>query len=586
MEQRQVKAIFFILLLAGHEANRVSQQSSLVDGVPTSDVEKQWQDASKHCKFRLTKGGCTGDGCKFRSLPLDLPPPSSQSCRLSDTYMLHTKRKGHFIQLQADLLRAKAKKYREEQCKDRFFDLKCMRRLKHMLRALQFISQASKDMPEDLQSTARLSVNDALNEFSATLGRDGELGRRLAVKLSDAQPDLKDPRQLVRVLGLIISLLKGTEDEKNAARQAIEETEASPDATIHLPEDLERAVAAGELAAARDVEEDGDGELDSDGEGVSLQQVASKFDAAAQVKEELDGIDVDNLFEDLEADASPQTSGESSSSMLQVRSEGTLFNTLALIVYTGLVVAASFFVVIPIIAMMTYWGLFSLVGCSAGALATNAFQTIRYGRSDEVWNAQIRNITVKKMEGSRWQDMFQFVPNGAVSIIRNVRPLGLRSHFDIGDEIKAVQYYNFTPPRWITVTNKKRTALGKYLAIEELRLSDKEGRERLGFVVQKAPPLYWGTAGILSCAAKMVWLPVYLSLRAFGAIISVIDMVVSAPYKLFRHMRIGSPRAEVLHFSNWTREKKKRGRKQKSASLIQLEINDQEAETEVIDVID
>eukprot|EP00931_Biecheleriopsis_adriatica_P023251 TRINITY_DN14723_c0_g1_i6.p1 TRINITY_DN14723_c0_g1~~TRINITY_DN14723_c0_g1_i6.p1 ORF type:complete len:581 (-),score=123.26 TRINITY_DN14723_c0_g1_i6:14-1756(-) len=579
MEQRQVKAIFFILLLAGHEANRVSQQSSLVDGVPTSDVEKQWQDASKHCKFRLTKGGCTGDGCKFRSLPLDLPPPSSQSCRLSDTYMLHTKRKGHFIQLQADLLRAKAKKYREEQCKDRFFDLKCMRRLKHMLRALQFISQASKDMPEDLQSTARLSVNDALNEFSATLGRDGELGRRLAVKLSDAQPDLKDPRQLVRVLGLIISLLKGTEDEKNAARQAIEETEASPDATIHLPEDLERAVAAGELAAARDVEEDGDGELDSDGEGVSLQQVASKFDAAAQVKEELDGIDVDNLFEDLEADASPQTSGESSSSMLQVRSEGTLFNTLALIVYTGLVVAASFFVVIPIIAMMTYWGLFALVGCSAAALATNAFQTVRYGRSGEVWKPQIRNITVRRKAGSKWQDMFQFVPKSSVSIIRRVRPVGLRSHFHIGDEIKGVRYYNFSQSRWVTVTNKAGWGIGKYTAQEELRRwdNDKEGRGSLGFIVETPPPMYWGTAGTLSCAAKMVWLPVYLPLRAFEAILSVIHAVLWSPYTLYKKMRIGSPKAEVYHVSNWTIEEKKRGGKRKSPS------NDPEAEAEVID---
>eukprot|EP00438_Fugacium_kawagutii_P001556 Skav232572 [mRNA] locus=scaffold1594:261799:262233:+ [translate_table: standard] len=73
---RQVKALFFILLLAGHDAVRVGQEVEW--------SKSKWNQLHADCSWSLVKG-CS-EGCVRKRMPLDLTP--GESCRHTNAYLL------------------------------------------------------------------------------------------------------------------------------------------------------------------------------------------------------------------------------------------------------------------------------------------------------------------------------------------------------------------------------------------------------------------------------------------------------------------------------------------------------------------
>lgn len=73
----QMKAIFFLLLLAGHDCVRVTEEVQW--------SKSKWAQLHADCKYSFTEG-CAGEGCVRKRLPLDLTP--SVSCRHTDAYLL------------------------------------------------------------------------------------------------------------------------------------------------------------------------------------------------------------------------------------------------------------------------------------------------------------------------------------------------------------------------------------------------------------------------------------------------------------------------------------------------------------------
>ena len=73
----QMKAVLFMLLLAGHDCVRVTEEVQW--------SKSKWDQLHEDCTWSFTKG-CGGEGCVRKRLSLDLTP--SASCRHTDAYLL------------------------------------------------------------------------------------------------------------------------------------------------------------------------------------------------------------------------------------------------------------------------------------------------------------------------------------------------------------------------------------------------------------------------------------------------------------------------------------------------------------------
>eukprot|EP00930_Biecheleria_cincta_P052524 TRINITY_DN3776_c0_g1_i1.p1 TRINITY_DN3776_c0_g1~~TRINITY_DN3776_c0_g1_i1.p1 ORF type:complete len:569 (-),score=122.68 TRINITY_DN3776_c0_g1_i1:171-1877(-) len=266
----QLKAVFIILLLAGAEAHRITDQAKIAKSALgtleqqnpfKTSYEKEWAKENKACEWSTVsmvqgKGGCVGTGCSYRRLPLDLPPPSSQSCRLTDEFMLESERRSDFVTMQAGLLKSKAMKYRLGECSGSSLSPWCVRRLRTMMRAVKFIAKAQKDedrgfakQSDEQRAEQSALIDSALKGVAQSHGENGKIILELRRKLTanNGEQLKQNPRATtLRVVALLTSLLQGTPEEQAEAKDAITRMSDAGGASIPLPPDMERAIAEGE----------------------------------------------------------------------------------------------------------------------------------------------------------------------------------------------------------------------------------------------------------------------------------------------------------------------------------------------------
>lgn len=252
LDSLKIKAIFFIALLAGHEAARI-RESARLDGAAQDrrkamersldPASKEWRAENHACQWSTLDGGCVGPdsgvkynsstACSFRYLPLDyLPPASSQGCRFTDAHMLDHGRNKYF-ELQARLLNAKAKKFAAN-CKDAsVLNLKCTRRAKHMMRALTFMSKAQdskfvSELSEHQKAADEALFEDALENMKVFAGEEAEHVMMLKDKMKARNKgDLEGVKEIV---SLLTKLLQSTDSAERAeARAAIEQMSQEPE---------------------------------------------------------------------------------------------------------------------------------------------------------------------------------------------------------------------------------------------------------------------------------------------------------------------------------------------------------------------
>lgn len=246
-------AFFFILLLAGHDAARINQRSSVEAATrQVSDwwwrseegkgAEDVWRQENRECSWSWSRAMCTkGDGkgsCAFRYLPLDTMP--SHSCRLTDDFMLNETIKKKYFLLQARLLSAKSKKFNRDchsfSALNVPMTLKCNRRGMHMMRAMEFLSKAqTKSLLESLtpeeKQLAEIASEDSFSNLTAALGEDGpvlhDFQRKLKASLSSVRHKPKEV--LNHIIKVCSTLTWGSEESRKQIREDVRQMDAVDD---------------------------------------------------------------------------------------------------------------------------------------------------------------------------------------------------------------------------------------------------------------------------------------------------------------------------------------------------------------------
>jgi len=277
--QLKAKAFFILLLLAGHEANRLENNVALnnalspTQATPSDSEEKEWHKENHKCKWTRQKGCKATEGCTSRYLPLDgLPPFSSEKCRLSDEHMLKNLPK--YFPLQAQVLQVTTMKFSKKcQSRLRWVNPRCLRLAKQVFRAMKFEAKAQdsdfiKEMTSEQIEEQKALFDQSLENMN--VGKDAQHVTMLKEKLQANREAIKrNPIGRVKMaIGLLSMLLKGSPTERTLARKAIEsmeeevpdeliETEATPAGELELDaNDLKEIVEEGGMEpSAEDIEE-------------------------------------------------------------------------------------------------------------------------------------------------------------------------------------------------------------------------------------------------------------------------------------------------------------------------------------------
>jgi len=347
----KLKAIFFLALLAGHEAARIRETARLSGAAlearkamerNAGPASKEWRTANHACHWSTLDGGCMGPesgvkynsstACAFRYLPLDyLPPASSQGCRFTDAHMLNNGRSKYF-QLQARLLNEKAKKFAAN-CDDAsMLNLKCVRRAKHMFRALTFMSKAQdskfvKSLSEEQKASDKALFEDALDNMKVFAGEEAEYVMMLKDKMKARNKgSLENVQEIVT---LLTKLLRPTDaSERDEARAAIKEMSQEPEEVTAEDEARQKEIEDNLEARDSEVQE-------------LLEKVIPKLDAEAEDSAEAIG-----------------KSGNSSALMQNDASLATVDPNPAVTVIKSVI----FFVIVMLLIQAVVWGvLFALV---------------------------------------------------------------------------------------------------------------------------------------------------------------------------------------------------------------------------------
>eukprot|EP00438_Fugacium_kawagutii_P011996 Skav206727 [mRNA] locus=scaffold967:243392:245164:- [translate_table: standard] len=192
---RQMKALFFILLLAGHDAVRVTQEAEW--------SKSKWNELHADCSWSLRKG-CS-EGCVRKPLPLDLP---GESCRHTNAYLLeHNGLENYHAMI--DILIEKSEKNLGE--------------------AVEFIVGAflNENFVATLDESETASLNDGFQKVLTNLAEsqdEAETMRELIKKLKCQRSNFmqKPKRVLVQVVGLSQALLSDIPDAKRHAKLQLE----------------------------------------------------------------------------------------------------------------------------------------------------------------------------------------------------------------------------------------------------------------------------------------------------------------------------------------------------------------------------
>ncbi len=351
----QIKALFILVLLGGHEAVRIHEDVNLTSLAyqSTSQLnpgkdEKAYQDMNKECRA-FWKGTCQKEGCEWKPFVLD---GLRSSCRKSDKALLSSSPaavKQH-LKMFTGIMEAKATKYYDN-CRGKFaaYKPKCMRRIQQMVNAVRFMTLARKksgEFSEEDREEVRKAFDLATEKIAAAVG-EGEAADKLKKKILSSGSLQKDPPGTVeKMRDLMMQMTQGTDEDRARAKEMIERSDAfEPIEAEEAPEPTEDG--------DEDMEET---EQDSDFDQ-SLEEVDALSDVVSEEEETEPGDDGDEA-------------GEKALSALQVRNSMQLDKSDAAgALLVLLLVGATVFAFTLIAAALAYalvgYALLSLVSCFA-----------------------------------------------------------------------------------------------------------------------------------------------------------------------------------------------------------------------------
>jgi len=250
----KLQAVFLVLLLVGSQAVRVGEAARInshlkhAGGKPEKTVAREAVVAvSRHCKWNLLRGGCSGEGCRFRPLPLDRTLTSS--CRVSNSYMMKNKSPAHFAKVHAEFLEEKSTELKDH-CSTEVskthhkHELQCLRKAGYVVQSSAFLAKAQRyfenSTTPELKEEMNARIEQAMVNIANVTGKDGGYLLKLRDKLlSNKQGFLEDPKgTLVDVTSSAFALMGGNEAMREQAKTAIDEMPVVHDDMEKLKKEL------------------------------------------------------------------------------------------------------------------------------------------------------------------------------------------------------------------------------------------------------------------------------------------------------------------------------------------------------------
>ena len=237
MPSIQVKALFILALLGGHEAVRIHENVNLtalayestghLNPYNPGKAEKTYQEMNQECKSSWDRK-CTQEGCEWKPFTLDGP---WGSCRKSDKSLLASGPEAvkEHLKMFAGILKAKAKKYADS-CSARFVNkLKCKRRIQQMANAVRFMALARKkagEFSEEDREEIKQAFEEARDSIAATM-ENGDSVKQLQDKILSSHAMEVNPSGTVkRMIETVMELTGGSKEQQEEAKELIDRTDA------------------------------------------------------------------------------------------------------------------------------------------------------------------------------------------------------------------------------------------------------------------------------------------------------------------------------------------------------------------------
>ena len=234
MPSIQVKALFILALLGGHEAVRIHEDVNLTalayestGHLKPGKDEKTYQEMNKQCTSSWDRK-CTQEGCEWKPFTLDGP---WASCRKCDESLLASGPEAvkEHLKMFAGILKAKAKKYTDS-CSGHFVNkLKCKRRIQQMVNAVRFMTLARKkagEFSEEDREEIKQAFEEARDSIAATM-ENGDSAKKLQDKiLSSHSMEANPPGTVKRMVELVMKVTEGSKKQQEEAKEVIDSTDA------------------------------------------------------------------------------------------------------------------------------------------------------------------------------------------------------------------------------------------------------------------------------------------------------------------------------------------------------------------------
>ena len=234
MPSIQVKALFILALLGGHEAVRIHEDVNLTalayestGHLKPGKDEKTYQEMNKQCKSSWDRK-CTQEGCEWKPFTLDGP---WGSCRKSDESLLASGPEAvkEHLKMFAGILKAKAKKYTDS-CSARFANkLKCKRRIQQMVNAVRFMALARKkagEFSEEDREEIKQAFEEATDSIAATM-ENGDSVKKLQDKILSSHAMEANPSGTVKTMvETVMKVTEGSKEQQEEAKEVIDRTDA------------------------------------------------------------------------------------------------------------------------------------------------------------------------------------------------------------------------------------------------------------------------------------------------------------------------------------------------------------------------
>lgn len=237
MPSIQVKALFILALLGGHEAVRIHENVNLtalayestghLNPYNPGKAEKTYQEMNQECKSSWDRK-CTQEGCEWKPFTLDGP---WGSCRKSDESLLASGPEAvkEHLKMFAGILKAKAKKYTDS-CSARFANkLKCKRRIQQMVNAVRFMALARKkagEFSEEDREEIKQAFEEARDSIAATM-ENGDSVKKLQDKILSSHAMEANPSGTVKTMvETVMKVTEGSKEQQEEAKEVIDRTDA------------------------------------------------------------------------------------------------------------------------------------------------------------------------------------------------------------------------------------------------------------------------------------------------------------------------------------------------------------------------